>query len=28
LLRLAPAWPPQSVFRQWTASLQRALNGA
>ncbi len=28
LLRLAPAWPPQSVFRQWTASLQRSLNGA
>lgn len=28
LLRLAPAWPPQSVFRQWTVSLQRSLNGA
>lgn len=28
LLRLAPAWPPQSVFRHLTQSLQQALNGA
>jgi hypothetical protein len=28
LLRLAPAWPPQSVFRHLTQSLQSRLNGA
>lgn len=28
LLRLAPAWPPQSVFRHLTQALQRSLNGA